>query len=212
MNQFRRKNPRAGCELRPGVSTRTQVGGPRFGGIPDFYPRSQGAEAPSTIRRRRGDLSSQHSVTTMKSATNPMVLTARAQFGSLAVVKCNKCLPAPALKRFSTIAFHLAALAVYFTIGRPLHKSMASHFGSVVIVSFSLAFIALYTPAVKRNASSSSFWVSLLPWGDTPPAMTSRRGATRPARCPGGRPGPPPGRPYRRRSGRGSGTGGWGDS
>src|SRR4051794_36180415 len=35
---------------------------------------------------------------------------ARAQFGSLEVVKGNKCLAPLALKRFSTIAFHLAAL------------------------------------------------------------------------------------------------------
>src|SRR3954471_24754368 len=37
--------------------------------------------------------------------------TARARFGSLGVVKRNKRLAAQALKRFSTIAFHLAALA-----------------------------------------------------------------------------------------------------
>src|SRR4051794_642514 len=37
---------------------------------------------------------------------------ARARFGSLEVVKRNKCLVALALIRFSTIAFHLAALAL----------------------------------------------------------------------------------------------------
>jgi hypothetical protein len=40
----------------------------------------------------------------------PEVKFARARVGSLEAMKRNKCLAVLALKRFSTIAFHLAAL------------------------------------------------------------------------------------------------------